>query len=125
MKFKHSLPINLDKFGFVEREKKNNKLTKNRCGRDFLYYALHFYYPEEFSPMICGPAEIEKRKMFGMSLPSWLVWTCLPFYKVPRLLMRKGLVLKINHKQINSFLDFSKAIVFPKHLNIDDALKMI
>jgi len=46
MKIPNSLPTNLDKFGFVEREKKNGKLVKNRCGRDFLYYTLHYYFPQ-------------------------------------------------------------------------------
>ena len=125
MKFEHSLPINLNEFGFVEREQKDGVVLKNRCGRDFLYYVLHYYFPKEFSPRTCGPVEIEKKKIFGTLLPSWLIWTCLPFYKVPRLLIERRLVLVINKFFINSFFDFFRAMVSPKRLSADEALHIV
>jgi len=44
-----TLPLSLEKIGFVQREKKKDGSTViYRCGRDFFYYALHFYFPEKF-----------------------------------------------------------------------------
>lgn len=125
MNFNYSLPINLNEFGFVQRESKNNKLVKNRCGRDFLYYVLNYYFADEFNPTTCGPKEIEERKIFGISLPDWLIWTTLSFYKMPIFLAKKGLVLRINQKTINSSLDFFKAMIFPRYLSADEALEMV
>lgn len=125
MKLEHSLPINLSRFGFVEREQEVGVLVRNRCGRDFLYYALHYYFPNEFNVATCGPVEIDRRRILGMSLPSWFVWTCLPFYKVPRLFAERGLALKINQSPINSFSDFVRAMLCPNRLRADESLKII
>ncbi len=125
MYIEHSLPIDIEKFGFTEREKNSKGILANRCGRDFLYYALHYYFPEEFNPTMCGPVEIDRRRLFGVPMPSWLVWTCLPFYKIPKLLSEKGLVLKINGLQINSFLAFVKSMLLPKFLTADEIFGVV
>lgn len=126
MNIEHSLPVILDRFGFVQREKKKNGAeAKNLCGRDFLYYVLHYYFPGEFNPETNNPVEIDKRKLFGKPLPSWLVWTCLPFYKVPKLFAAKGLVLTINEVLIDSFLGFLRAMISPKFLTADEALRIV
>src|SRR3990172_3752174 len=39
-----NLPIDLEIFPFYEREKVNDRTVKNSCGRDFLFYALAFYF---------------------------------------------------------------------------------
>jgi hypothetical protein len=122
---KKFLPINLDKFGFVEREKINNKIVKNRCGRDFLYYSLNYYYPNKFNSNKCNPVQIEKQKIFGLPLPSWLVWTCLPFYKIPKLFRDNNLVLYINDIKIDSFIKFVRVIMFPPKLSFTDCLNKI
>jgi hypothetical protein len=122
---KKFLPIDLDKFGFVEREKVNNKTVKNRCGRDFLYYSLNYYYPNKFNSNKCNPVQIEKQKIFGLPLPSWLVWTCLPFYKIPKLFRDNNLVLYINDIKIDSFIKFVRVIMFPPKLSFTDCLNKI
>jgi len=109
-----NLPIDIKKFGFVEREKINGKFLKNRCGRDFLYYALHYYYPEVFNPSCNNPEEIESKRLFGKSIPALFAWTQLQFMYLPKFLKSKSLSLKINNQQINSFKDFFSAIIFSR-----------
>jgi len=125
MNIGNSLQIDLEKFGFIEREFINGRKVSNRCGRDFLYYVLNFYFPNEFNPKICGPVEIEKMKLFGLPTSSSLVWTCLPFYKVPKMLFERELFLEINNSPIRSFADFVKAIILPKHLSTEKILKIV
>jgi hypothetical protein len=54
-----TLHIDIDQFGFVEREKSDSKSITNRCGRDFVYYGLHYYFPTKFNPQNLNPVAIE------------------------------------------------------------------
>lgn len=107
----HKLSINVQKFDFVEREKINGRYLRNRCGRDFLYYALTFYYPEKFNVNLNCPNEIEREKIFGFSMHANLAWTQIQFYRVPKVLADLNLELEINSKLIHSFTSFVKAII--------------
>ncbi|MBI2889096.1 MAG: hypothetical protein HYY10_04195 [Candidatus Liptonbacteria bacterium] len=124
-----TLPVNIEEFGFVEREEKNGEYIKNRCGRDFLYYALHYFYPSEFSPQKNNPQEIERKGIFGLSVPSWLAWTQAQFIHIPKLLASKNLTLSINGREINSFNQFARAILTPNGKNgaaaIDNVEKIV
>ena len=120
-----SLPINLDSFGFVTRELNNGKTIRNRCGRDFMYYVLHYYYPNIYNPNNLNPLSIEKSGIFGIQLPSWLIWTGLSFYKIPKLFSSLNLELEINSKRIKSFFDFNQALLFIKPKPIQESLEMI
>lgn len=109
-----TLPVALDDFGFVNREERGGKPVGNRCGRDFLYYALHYEFPNKFNPSGITPEKIEKEEMLGMRLPSWLMWTQLQFLYLPKFLKEKQVKLFINKKPINSFLDFVSANLFSR-----------
>lgn len=102
----HHLPLDLTTFSFVTREALSGKTLPNQCGRDFLYYALSFYYPEQFNAQSLSPQEITRRGIFGINVPPWLVWTGLSFMYVPNFLMKKGLILSINNRKIHNPLDF-------------------
>ena len=108
------LPINLDTFGFVQREKYDGVIVKNRCGRDFLYYALHYYYPNEFNPQINNPVDIEKRRLFGFLIHEWFAWTQLQFIDLHNFLESKSLKLVINNIEVKSFSKFIKTTLFSK-----------
>ena len=98
-----SLPINLDAFGFVEREYVGGKRLKNQCGRDFFYYVLNYYFPHEFNPTALNPQEITRQKLFGLRMPIGLIWTGLSFWKIPSLLRERGLRLLINGRPVTGF----------------------
>ena len=119
-----TLPKPIEQIGFVEREKDNGKSVKNKCGRDFLYYALNYYLPEKFNPQELSPTAIERKKLFGLHLPSGLMWTQLQFLKLPSFLRQNGLVLSINNRKIDSFISFFVAILFSR-LYISDALQKV
>lgn len=121
--FEHSLPIDLESFGFVQREKKNGETVAFRCGRDFLYYALHYYYPGTYGPSHINPQKIED--LFGARLPWWLMWSSLQFTKVPKLLRDAGLELHINNRQVRSFLFFFWSIAAPRRVSVEDALRVV
>lgn len=121
-----TLNRNIDKIGFVNREKNSvGEVVKYRCGRDFLYYALHYYYPEEFNASQNNALQIEKSHMFGLSLPWWLMWTQLQFIYLPELLSKLNLQLQINGKQINTFIDMFTATAKPKKSNADQKIRQI
>ncbi len=120
-----TLPINLDTFGFVEREKRNGKLVIFRCGRDFLYYALAYYKPDIFSPNELCPTEIERKGIFGLRMPWWMMWSALQFTKVPQILKQNNLHLTINGKRIRHYFDFLFAHIFPKKVSATDALSVV
>lgn len=112
-----TLPVNIDEFGFVEREKKNGEYVKNRCGRDFLYYTLHYFYPSEFNPQKNNPQEIEQKGIFGLSVPAWLAWTQAQFLRIPKLFAAKKLALTINGRKINNSNQFVRATLTPNKKN--------
>lgn len=107
-----NLPINLKTFGFVEREKNNSgKYILNRCGRDFLYYAFHYFYPKKYNLSVNNPQYIQKHNIFGLPVHPWFAWTLLQFVYVPKLLIENNLELFINNKNIKSFFDFCVAVI--------------
>ncbi len=118
------LPINLDTFGFVIREKRNGLSVKYKCGRDFLYYALHYYFPKKFNQGCNNPVEIETKRLFGSPVPAYFSWTQIQFYKLPRFLKENSLTLKINKQMIESFSDFVRAILFSR-ISHDEAVDII
>ncbi len=101
-----SLSINLESFGFISRETRNDKIVKNRCGRDFFYYALQYFNPEIYNPQKVSPLQIEDTGVFGLTLPMWLIWTGLSFYKIPKILNTLKLELEVNDKKIKNFGQF-------------------
>lgn len=119
-----TLPIPLEKVGFVEREKSNGKAVKNRCGRDFLYYALHYCLPAVFHPSGINPIRIETERLFGIRLPSWLMWTQLQFIYLPNYLKRYDLQLSINSRAISTFFDLASALLFSR-ISYEEAIVKI
>lgn len=119
-----SLQVEINSIGFVQREKINGDTVKNKCGRDFMYYALNYYLPRKFNPIDCSIVEIERSNLFGFSLPAFLAWTQLQFYKLPGFLKENDLVLKINSRVINNFFDFFESILFSR-MTYDNAIKII
>ena len=119
-----SLARSLDKFSFVEREKVDGKIIKNRCGRDFLYYGLHYYFPNKFNANNLDPVSIERNKFFGLRLSSWLMWTQLQFFRLPKYLRENNLKLFINDREINTFRNFFNAILFSR-MKLADAMQKI
>ena len=120
----NTLPIPLENIGFVERERRNGRAVTNRCGSDFLYYSLHYYFPSKFSPEDLNPLEIERRGLFGLRLPSWLMWTQLQFMRLPSYLANNGIRLVINGREITSFSALVAAIPFSR-MRYKDAVQNI
>ena len=108
------LPVQLEHFGFVAREHDNNgRIKKNRCGRDALYYVLHYYFPDAFSPKALNPEAIEKKRIFGFKIPDWF-----PFYsgtalsKTPAILKGLGISTFANGKLLKTGFEFFDACLF-------------
>lgn len=112
--FMSTLHVDPSQIGFVEREKKNGEHVSNKCGRDFLYFALNFYDPEKFNPQNLNPIEIDTRGFFGVPMPAQFAWTQLQFAKAPEFLKANGCSLIINDVLVQSYLDFVKAILFSR-----------
>lgn len=120
-----TLPLPLEKVGFVQREKKKDGGTViYRCGRDFFYYALHFYFPEKFNPQHISSFELEKRQLLGFKLPYGLMWTMLQFYKAPTYFLKLGLSIHINGVRIRSYFHLMHAILFSR-ISYDEAMSVI
>lgn len=119
-----NLQINLDTFGFVQREKCNGVTVKNKCGRDFLYYALTYYLPSKFNQNLINPEQINKQSIFGLSLPAAFAWTMLQFIKMPKFLKKHSLVLSINKVKVSNFIDFIRAMLFSR-ISYDEAINLI
>jgi hypothetical protein len=124
LKLQMHLPIDINAFGFVEREIVNNVTIKYKCGRDFFYYALNYFMPKEFNKNQNFPTEIENKKLFGLSVPTMFAWTMLQFYKVPKLFKEYSLRLSINNKKINTFFDFVSAMIFSR-ISFNDAIQAV
>jgi len=120
-----SLPIDLGSFGFVEREVKNGVYIKNRCGRDFFYYSLHYFYPDIYNTHKLNPRQIEKIHVFGLRLPMWLIWTGLTFYKIPKVLKILRLELEINKKEIKNFQQFFFALMPFRAISFENGLNLV
>ncbi len=125
MHFKHSLPIDIEKFGFVKREEKNGKPIALRCGRDFLYYALHYYKPDLYAPDAYNPEKIERERIFGVKVPSLLMWTGLQFIHTPTVLTQNKLNLTINENPVENYLDIISALMLPKNIPFSKALDVV
>src|SRR3989344_2758143 len=103
-----SLPIDLKKFNLFNREKgKDGKIKKNRCGRDALYYVLHYYFPDKFNLKLLSPEKIEKQKLFGFLLPDWLpIFSGTTLSKIPKLLTDLKLSTYVNGQLVKTEFDF-------------------
>src|SRR3989344_2875901 len=123
--FKNSLPIDFENCGFAQREKVGEKLVIFRCGRDFLYYALHYYKSAKYNTKNFPPKKIEDEGILGMRLPWWLMWTTLQFNKLPSLLVEEQIELKINNTFITNYLSFFKAFIAPKKISTEEAIKVV
>jgi len=110
---KHLL-VDLAAFSFFEREKVKGKTLRNRCGRDFLFYALAFYYPEKFGKDKLTAYDLEHQGYFGISVPSYLAWTQIQFARVPKYFKKLELQLVINDCKIKTFTGFVQAILFSR-----------
>jgi len=117
-----SLVRSLDNFSFVEREKVSGKTVTNRCGRDFIYYGLHYLFPEKFNANSLSPLCLEK--ILGLALPPWLMWTQLQFIYLPKYLRENSTELYINTRKINTFMDFFVSIVFSR-IDISNAIAKV
>lgn len=123
-----NLPINLDTFNFVQREKHQGQIVKNKCGRDFLYYALHFFYPQSFNKTENNTAQIDKQRIFGLNFEGkssiFFAWTQLQFYKMPNFLKSLDLKLQINGIFISSFCKLIYALLFSR-MSYEKAIKIV
>jgi len=109
-----NLPVDLNTFPFFEREKKNGKMVRNRCGRDFIFYALAFYFPDKFGVSKTTAHDLEYKRHLGISVPAFLAWTQLQFCRVSKYLKTLGLRLVINNREIKSFSSFVRATLFSR-----------
>jgi hypothetical protein len=101
--------------GFIEREKDSEgEYIPNKCGRDFLYYALNHYFPGRFNPSDLNPERIDSHGLFGIPTSPNLAWTQVQFSKAPKYLKEQGLQLQINDQKIDGYLDFVNAILFSR-----------
>ena len=117
-----TLPINLNAFDFIEREYINGKKILNKCGRDFLYYSLHYYFPDKFNKNINNPLLIDKNKIFGFPVKAGFAWLMIQFFKVPALFKELGLSLSINGKQVKTFRNFATSIISPSKKLAEEAM---
>ena len=120
-----TLPINLDTFDFIEREFVNGKKVNNKCGRDFLYYSLHYYFPDKFNRNINNPLLIEKNNIFSFSVNAKFAWLMIQFFKVPVLFKELGLSLSIGGKQIKTFGNFIVSIINPNQKSAQEAIEEV
>lgn len=109
-----TLKKSLQDFSFFEREKVRGKTVGNKCGRDFLYYSLNFYFPEEFNNTVNNPEVIDKLKLFGIPTSSSFAWTQIQFANIASFLNKKGLKLNINDQEIKGYLSFVCANLFSR-----------
>ena len=111
-----TLPIQLENFSFYNREKdKNGKNIKNKCGRDFLYYALVYYFPHEYGNGKITAYDLDHNGYFGIPVSFWLAWLQIQFLRMPKYLVSKNLLLAINKNNIRTFKDFFTSILFSKN----------
>jgi len=118
--------LKIESFGFVEREKDSSGASiKYRCGRDFLYYALHYHHPDKFNPKLNNPAQIERDNLFGLRLPWWLMWTQLQFKNLPSMLSALDLELAVNGARIGSSYALLKALSLPGNMDVQHAIREV
>lgn len=122
MKTIKNLPVDLESFAFIERECVEAKKVKNKCGRDFLYYSLHYYFPDKFNYSVNNPLLIDKNKIFGFPVNENFSWLMVQFYKIPTLFRKMGLSLFISDREINNFFDFLVAMITPNKKSAAEAI---
>ena len=121
-----TLHQNLDTVGFIKREfSAGGKPLKNRCGRDFIYYALNYYHPSQYNTNTNNAVQLEKNHSLGISLPWWLMWSQLQFLYLPKFLLSLNLQLNINGRVIKSFPSLFMALSVPTSLNVNDKIREI
>ncbi len=122
------LPVNLETLGFVEREKSKGISVRNKCGRDFLYYALHYLFPEKFNPRQNNPVQIDSHNWLGINFKghfsTFCAWTQLQFYKMPAFLRSLGLQLEINQVKVSGFWKLIYALLFSR-MEYGEGVKLI
>jgi hypothetical protein len=121
------LLIDINNFGFIVRENgKDGKQKKNRCGRDALYYVLHYYYPDTFSPKDLSPERIENLRMFGFKIPEWFpVFSGVAVSRVPKVLKNFNIRVFANNKPVNGAIDFLGRILSHKKMSFDSVLELL
>lgn len=119
------LPIAVSDWEFVSREKDSQgKPVIFRCGRDFIYYALHYYRPQLFNQATGGPQAIE-HTIWGYHVPSFLLWTTFHLKQLPQLLRNNQLLLHINGQPVSSWWQLIRLIFRKSTLTaeaLDDAV---
>jgi hypothetical protein len=101
----HFLPIDIEKFDFYEREKNSDgSFVKNKCWRDYFYYALTYLEPEKFNTQVCPPTVLEG--MLGFRFSPVLAWTMLQFVRHQEFLKQHDITLSVNYKKVNSWFNF-------------------
>ena len=118
------LPINLETFGFVQREKNNGVTVIYKCQRDFLYYALHYFFPALFNQENNNPKQIEEKGLFGLPVPYLLAWTNFQVYKVPSILKKYSLHLFINKREIRSYIGLVFSLLFSR-ISYEEAIEIV
>lgn len=114
----------INQIDWVGREQRKGKTVSNKCGRDFLYLALNYLYPEKYNPETNSPVLIETRRLFGFPVPPYLAWTQIQFFNLAGFLKKENIELKINDKKINSYLSFVWGNLFSK-ISYTEALDKI
>ena len=109
---------------FYTREKRKGEAVKNKCGRDFLYYALNYHLPHLYSTSKLNPLRIDREHLFGTPVPSWLAWTQIQFFNLAPFLRTHHLSLKINDKKIAGNTSLFSAILFSRK-DYDEAMWLV
>lgn len=109
-----TLGKSIEEFSFIEREKEDGKPLKFKCGRDFLYYALNFYLPQEFNRSKNNPQEIDRLALFGLPMPPHFAWTQIQFANIAKLLNKYNLRLYINDIEIKGYFSMVYGILFSR-----------
>jgi len=121
-----TLQQNIDDVGFINRETDSGGQTiKYRCGRDFIYYAINYYYPDQYNTRTKNATWLEKSHSLGISLPWWLMWTQLQFLYLPRFLSKLRLQLTINGRTIKSFYSLFMTLSIPTRSDVHNKIKEI
>ena len=121
-----TLNTDISDIGFIQREfDKDGRPQRNRCGRDFIYYALNFYNKEKFNSTTNNPVDLEVNHSLGLRLPWWLMWTQLQFLFLPGFLKREHLELTINGRLIGSFFALLTTLSLPRKSNVHDRITEI
>lgn len=121
-----TLNANISDISFIKREcDKKGNTQRNRCGRDFIYYALNYYFKDKYNSTTNNPVELEVSHSLGLRLPWWLMWSQLQFLYLPGFMKREHLEFTINGKQIRSFFSLLSAISWPQKSNVQDRIREI